>query len=73
MKDNCNPVYDEQFEYIVSQGDMNTRMLEISVCTQKAWLSSGSNIMSQVHINLAEIDVTRATTLWYDLMPELKD
>lgn len=73
MKDNCNPVYDEQFEYVVSQGDMNTRLLEISVCTQKAWLSSGSNIMGQVHINLSEIDVTRATTGWYDLIPEIKE
>ncbi|KAK0172236.1 hypothetical protein PV328_005581 [Microctonus aethiopoides] len=73
MKDNCNPIYDEQFEYVVSQGDMNTRLLEISVCTQKAWLSSGSNIMGQVHINLSEIDVTRATTGWYDLIPEIKE
>ncbi|XP_034947914.1 extended synaptotagmin-3 isoform X2 [Chelonus insularis] len=73
IKDNCNPVYDEQFEYVVSQGDLNTRILEVSVCTQKAWLSSGNNIMGQVHINLSEVDVTKATTGWYDLMPEIKD
>lgn len=72
LKDNCNPVYDEQFEYVVSQGDLNERVLEVSVCTQKAWLSSSNNIMGQVRINLSEIDVTQAFTNWYDLMPETK-
>ncbi|KAG8034618.1 hypothetical protein G9C98_007694 [Cotesia typhae] len=72
LKDNCNPVYDEQFEYVVSQGDLNERVLEVSVCTQKAWLSSSNNIMGQVRINLSEIDVTQAFTNWYDLMPEIK-
>ncbi|XP_063973441.1 extended synaptotagmin-2 isoform X2 [Diachasmimorpha longicaudata] len=73
MKDNCNPIYDEQFEYIVSQGDLNSRTLEISVCTQKAWLSTGTKVMGQVHLNLAEIDVSKATSAWYDLVPEVKD
>ena len=73
MKDNVNPIYDEQFEYVVSQGDLNTRVLEISVCTQKAWLSTGSNVMGQIYLNLSDMDITRATTSWYDLMPEMKD
>lgn len=73
MKDNCNPIYDEQFEYVVSQGDLNTRILEISVCTQKGWLGGGSNVMGQVHINLSEIDITKATSAWHDLLPEIKD
>lgn len=73
MKDNVNPVYDEQFEYVVSQGDLNTRVLEISVCTQKAWLSTGSNVMGQIYLNLSDMDITKATTSWYDLMPEMKD
>ncbi|XP_043276643.1 extended synaptotagmin-2 isoform X2 [Venturia canescens] len=73
MKDNVNPTYDEQFEYVVSQGDLNTRVLEISVCTQKGWLSSGSNVMGQIYLNLSDLDITRATTSWYDLLPEMKD
>ncbi|XP_076290205.1 extended synaptotagmin-like protein 2 isoform X2 [Lasioglossum baleicum] len=73
MKDNCNPIFDEQFEYVVSQGDLNTRKLEISVCTQKGWLSAGSKVMGQVHVNLSEIDVTKSFTSWYDLQPETKD
>ncbi|XP_015113681.1 extended synaptotagmin-1 isoform X2 [Diachasma alloeum] len=73
MKDNCNPIYDEQFEYIVSQGDLNSRTLEISVCTQKAWLSAGTKVMGQVHLNLSEMDLSKATSAWYDLVPEVKD
>lgn len=73
MKDNCNPIFDEQFEYVVSQADLNSRILEVSVCTQKGWLSTGSNVMGQVHINLNEIDVTKSFTSWYDLQPETKD
>ncbi|XP_043675721.1 extended synaptotagmin-1 isoform X2 [Vespula pensylvanica] len=73
IKDNCNPIFDEKFEYVVSQADLNSRVLEISVCTQKGWLSTGSNVMGQLHLNLSEIDVTKAVTTWYDLQAEIKD
>ncbi|XP_043475067.1 extended synaptotagmin-1 isoform X2 [Leptopilina heterotoma] len=73
IKDNCNPVFDEKFEYIVSQGDINSKTLEISVCTQKAWLSTGNNIMGQIHIDLSQIDFSQSVTSWFDLQPEIKD
>lgn len=73
MKDNCNPTFDEQFEYVVSQGDLGTRTLEVSVCTQKGWLSTGSKVMGQVYLKLSDIDVSKAITSWYDLQPEIKD
>ncbi|KAL0121270.1 hypothetical protein PUN28_008736 [Cardiocondyla obscurior] len=73
VKDNCNPSFDEQFEYVVSQGDLNTRILEVSVCTQKGWLSTGSNVMGQIHLKLTEINLTKTLTSWYDLQPEIKD
>ncbi|KAG5322758.1 ESYT2 protein, partial [Pseudoatta argentina] len=73
IKDNCNPQFDEQFEYVVSQGDLNTRILEVSVCTQKGWLSTGSNVMGQVHLKLSEINISKTVTSWYDLQPEIKD
>ncbi|XP_033205710.1 extended synaptotagmin-like protein 2 isoform X2 [Bombus vancouverensis nearcticus] len=73
IKDNCNPIFDEQFEYVVSQADLNSRTLEVSVCTQKGWLSTGSNVMGQLYLSLAEIDVTKSSTSWYDIQPETKD
>ncbi|XP_014605339.1 PREDICTED: extended synaptotagmin-2 isoform X1 [Polistes canadensis] len=73
MKDNCNPIFDEKFEYLISQADLNSRILEVSVCTQKGWLSTGSKIMGQLHLNLSEIYVNNSQTSWYDLEPETKD
>ncbi|PSN49953.1 hypothetical protein C0J52_18192 [Blattella germanica] len=48
MKDNCNPIYDETFEYVLSQGELNSRQLEVSVVTRKGWFSSQSPVMGQV-------------------------
>lgn len=48
VKDNCNPVYDVTFEYILSQGELNSRQLEVSVVTRKGWFSSQSPVMGQV-------------------------
>jgi hypothetical protein len=48
MKDNCSPVYDETFEYILSQGELNSRQLEVSVVTRKGWFSSQSPVIGQV-------------------------
>ncbi|KAG7202804.1 hypothetical protein KM043_009963 [Ampulex compressa] len=73
MKDNCNPVFEEQFEYVVSQADLNTRILEVSVCTQKGWLSTGNNTMGQIHVKLSDVDLSKKFTGWYDLQPEIKD
>lgn len=70
MKDNCNPVYDETFEYILSQGELNSRQLEVSVVTRKGWFSSQSPVIGQVIVNLGDYDLSKAVTSWYDLQPE---
>ncbi|XP_012262341.2 extended synaptotagmin-3 isoform X2 [Athalia rosae] len=69
MKDNCSPVYDEQFEYLISQGDINSKKLEVSVCTQKGWLSTGGNVIGQVYLTLGDLDLTQPITGWFDLLP----
>lgn len=73
MKDNCNPVYDEQFEYVISPGDVNTKKLEVSICTQKGWLSTGGNVMGQVYLTLSDFDLTQTVSGWYDLLPVHRD
>ncbi|KAL1132759.1 hypothetical protein AAG570_010711 [Ranatra chinensis] len=67
VRDNCNPVYDESFEYVMSQGELSNRQLEVTVLTQKTWKSP---VMGQVVINLNEIDLTTPLTSWFDLQPE---
>ncbi|KAK3913446.1 Extended synaptotagmin-2, partial [Frankliniella fusca] len=72
MKDNCNPTFDETFEYIISLGDINSRQLEVTVVTKKTWFSSQSPVMGQVILNLGELDLVKGFTAWYDLMPEVE-
>lgn len=48
IKDNCNPIYDESFEYVLSQGELNNKLLEVTVGTQKQLFYSSSNVLGQV-------------------------
>ncbi|KAJ1519323.1 hypothetical protein ONE63_004622 [Megalurothrips usitatus] len=72
MKDNCNPIFDETFEYIISLGDLNSRQLEVTVVTKKTWFSSQSPVMGQVILNLGDLDLGKGFTAWYDLLPEVE-
>lgn len=49
-KDNCNPVYDATFEYILSAPDLQSTELEVTVATQKGILSGGSPIIGIVSL-----------------------
>lgn len=48
IKDNCNPIYDETFEYLISSAEMMTSELEVTVCSQKGFLYGGSPIIGMV-------------------------
>ncbi|XP_026466139.1 extended synaptotagmin-2 isoform X2 [Ctenocephalides felis] len=72
IKDNCNPVFDESFEYIISQGELSTTQLEVTVATQKGFLSGGSPVIGQVILDLNDYDLSQASTHWLDLCPEFK-
>lgn len=48
IKDNCNPVYDATFEYIMSAPDLLSTELEVTVATQKGILSGGSPVIGIV-------------------------
>ncbi|KAB0792691.1 hypothetical protein PPYR_14650 [Photinus pyralis] len=71
VKDNCNPVFDVTFEYVLSQGELHTQQLEVTVATQKQ-LFSGSNTMGQVLIDLGKFNLTQSNTFWFDLQPEVE-
>uniref|UniRef100_A0A1B6EBI7 Extended synaptotagmin-2 n=1 Tax=Clastoptera arizonana TaxID=38151 RepID=A0A1B6EBI7_9HEMI len=64
VKDNCNPIYDESFEYIISQAELNGHQLEVTVLTQKTWKSP---VIGQVIVDLGPLDLSKAITAWYDL------
>lgn len=73
IKDNCNPLYDATFEYIISAAELQTTDLEVTVCTQKGFLSGGSPIIGMVKVNLIDPEISsQGSTCWYDLLPENK-
>ncbi|XP_044750795.1 extended synaptotagmin-2 [Coccinella septempunctata] len=70
IKDNCNPVFEESFEYLISQNELLNKKLEITVCTQKAMFYSSSNILGQVVIDLCKLEIDKSYSSWFDLQPE---
>lgn len=40
VKDNCDPVFDATFEYIISNAELVNSELEVTVCTQKGFFGS---------------------------------
>lgn len=73
VKDNCNPVYDATFEYLISMAELMQSELEVTVCTQKGFLSGGSPIIGMLKIPLHEADITEnGLNTWFDLQPEQK-
>ncbi|EFA04170.2 extended synaptotagmin-like protein 2a isoform X2 [Tribolium castaneum] len=70
VKDNCNPIFDESFEYILSQGELNTKQLEVTVASQKQLFYSSSNILGMVIIDFEKLNVSQPYNAWFDLTPE---
>ncbi|XP_056640030.1 extended synaptotagmin-2 isoform X1 [Diorhabda sublineata] len=69
IKDNINPIFDETFEYVISQGEIGFRQLEVTACTQKQLIYSNSNILGQVIIDLGKLNLTQPYNSWFDLQP----
>ncbi|KAH8383270.1 hypothetical protein KR009_007660, partial [Drosophila setifemur] len=74
IKDNCNPVYDASFEYLISIAELRQTELEVTVCTQKGFLSGGSPIIGMLKIPLDDSEITTQAGLnsWFDLQPEMR-
>ncbi|XP_064595420.1 extended synaptotagmin-2-like isoform X2 [Liolophura sinensis] len=70
IKNNLNPVFDETFEFDVNPGDLPNRSMDIAVKNHKSLFSTSRTMMGQVYVNLAEFDTSKASTEWFDLLPE---
>lgn len=70
IRDNCNPVFDATFEYLISTAELNGSSLEVTVCTQKV---IGSPILGMIKVDLHDPEVQGAgKNTWWNLMPEFK-
>ncbi|XP_031626482.1 extended synaptotagmin-2 isoform X3 [Contarinia nasturtii] len=73
VKDSCDPVYDATFEYIISSAELKNTELEVTVATQKGFLSGGSPIIGMLKLPLDDADITtQGISNFYDLQPEIK-
>ncbi|KAJ8920619.1 hypothetical protein NQ315_004758 [Exocentrus adspersus] len=64
-----NPIFDERFEYLVSQGELTAKKLEISVIEERMMKNY---IVGEVIIDLDKLDMFKTHTDWFDLGPHLK-
>lgn len=70
VKDNCNPVFDATFEYLISTAELNSSQLEVTVCTDKL---IGSPILGMLKVDLNDSDIPgTGKNSWWSLMPEFK-
>lgn len=70
IKDNCNPVFDATFEYLISTAELNSSALEVTVATQKV---IGSPILGMIKVELSDPEVQGAgKNAWWNLLPEFK-
>ncbi|XP_059474297.1 extended synaptotagmin-2 [Neocloeon triangulifer] len=68
VKDDCNPNYEETFEYVMSEGELHGRKLEVSVLSNKNSMFSSNPLMGQVVITLSELDLSENNKDWYTLL-----
>lgn len=70
IKDNCHPVFDATFEYLISTAELNSSSLEVTVATQKV---IGSPILGMIRIDLNDPEVHGVgKSTWWSLLPEFK-
>ncbi|XP_058455223.1 extended synaptotagmin-2 isoform X4 [Malaya genurostris] len=72
VKDNCDPVFDATFEYIISNAELVNSELEITVCTQKGFFGSPVIGMQKIALSDPDISSSHGLKTWYDLLPESK-
>lgn len=72
VKDNCDPVFDATFEYVISNAELISSELEVTVCTQKGFFGSPVIGMQKLTLNDPDIVSPQGVKGWYDLLPESK-
>lgn len=75
IKDNCNPVYEATFEYLISTAELTQTELEVTVCSQKGFLYGGSPIMGMVSgVSFTKIKIkTKIFLIVFQLKISLND
>lgn len=70
VKNNLNPVFDESFEFDVNASDVKGKTLDITIRNDTSVFSGNKKTMGELEIDLANMDLTKAVTEWFDICPE---
>uniref|UniRef100_T1J7Z1 Extended synaptotagmin-2 n=1 Tax=Strigamia maritima TaxID=126957 RepID=T1J7Z1_STRMM len=70
LKNTCNPVYDETFDYVINQNDLHNFQLLVTVNNRSSSVFSKTSVIGQTYVDLSLLDLSKATTAWYSLVPE---
>ncbi|XP_076869937.1 extended synaptotagmin-1 [Brachyhypopomus gauderio] len=66
-KKELNPEFNERFEFDLSVEDARQRLLSVCVKHSSSFMSRDKDVLGQVQIDLAQIDVLSGVTEWFDL------
>ncbi|KAJ8961097.1 hypothetical protein NQ318_008773 [Aromia moschata] len=64
-----DPTFDNTFDYLISQGDLSSKLLEVSVIEEKAMRNS---VIGKVVVEIGKLDILKTYTDWFSLEPHLK-
>ncbi|XP_077124683.1 extended synaptotagmin-2 isoform X1 [Ranitomeya variabilis] len=66
-KKTLNPVFDQTFEFNVSQPDLPRRTLDVAVKNSGGFLSKDKGLLGKLLLELNSEEITKGWTQWYDL------
>ncbi|XP_070536407.1 extended synaptotagmin-2-like isoform X3 [Ptychodera flava] len=70
IKDELNPVFDETFEFHCNADEAQQRVIDMAVKNSVGMFSQSKSFIGQAYIHLSELDLTKATTVWFPLQGE---
>ncbi|XP_064472124.1 extended synaptotagmin-2-like [Ornithodoros turicata] len=68
VRDSCNPVFDETVEYDASLSELEGSTLQVLVASKSSTsMFARTSTLGRTQVSLANLDLTRTLTDWYDL------
>ncbi|XP_072173844.1 extended synaptotagmin-2-like [Diadema setosum] len=67
IKDTREPVFDHTFEFVCSSTELSERTLDIAVKHSGSFLALSNPTIGQLDVDLASLDLSKASTEWYNL------
>ncbi|XP_063952326.1 extended synaptotagmin-2-like isoform X2 [Lytechinus pictus] len=67
IKDTRDPVFDHTFEFSCTSTELSERVIDICVKNSGSFLHLSNPTIGQVDVDLATLDLSKATTEWYNL------